>query len=61
MPNQVAVIGGPDARCGERVPAIMVPRRVARLQEPDVIAHCRRLITGYKCPRSFMLPDENGA
>ncbi len=47
-----AVIGVPDERWGERVHAVIVLREGATLDEATVIAHCKTLIAGYKCPRS---------
>jgi long-chain acyl-CoA synthetase len=55
---EVAVIGVPDAKWGERVHAIVVPRAGATVTEDQVIAHCRTLIAGYKCPRSVELRGE---
>lgn len=52
---QVAVIGVPDARWGERVHAVVVPRPGAAPSEAELVAHCRTLIAGYKCPRSIEL------
>ena len=55
---QVAVIGVPDARWGERVHAVIVP---VPEREPDLSAiqdHCRALIAGYKIPRSVELRRE---
>lgn len=49
---QCAVIGVPDARWGERVHAVIVPRNNALTAEA-VITHCRALIAAYKCPRSI--------
>ena len=50
-----AVVGLPDERWGERVHAAVV------LAEPGtaeaLVAHCRTLIAGYKCPRSVAFLD----
>ncbi|HET6198191.1 MAG TPA: hypothetical protein VFE12_20670 [Acetobacteraceae bacterium] len=50
--SEVAVIGVPDERWGERVHAIIVPKQGANLTAEEVMDHCRIQIAGYKCPRS---------
>src|SRR5258708_20896414 len=50
--GEVAVIGVPDERWGERVHAIIVPKPGVTLTADDVMAHCREQIAGYKCPKS---------
>jgi long-chain acyl-CoA synthetase len=55
---ECAVIGVPDERWGERVHAIVRPRGDAVLTPEDIIAHCRTLIAGYKCPRSVDFRSE---
>ena len=53
-----AVIGTPDDTWGERVHAIVVLRPGAQLSEAEVVAHCRTLIAGYKCPRGVEFRTE---
>ena len=50
--GMVGVIGVPDERWGERVHALVVLRPGHTLTAEALIAHCRSLIAGYKCPRS---------
>jgi long-chain acyl-CoA synthetase len=54
---EVAVIGIPDAKWGESVHAVIVPRPGANFTADAVIAHCRTQIAGYKCPRSVEFRD----
>ncbi len=62
---QVAVIGIPDERWGEAVHAIVSASNGAALDPDALLAHCRGLIAGYKCPRSIDVRREplplNGA
>jgi len=55
---EVAVIGIPDDKWGERVHAIVVPREGAQLDEPAVQAWARARIAGYKVPRSVQVRHE---
>ncbi|MCB1746953.1 MAG: long-chain fatty acid--CoA ligase [Gammaproteobacteria bacterium] len=55
---QVAVIGVPDEKWGERVHAVVVPREGANPDPKDLMAFCRSLIADYKCPRSVSFRDE---
>jgi long-chain acyl-CoA synthetase len=49
---QCAVIGIPSAQWGEQVHAVVVTRSGGQVSEEELIAFCRTLIAGYKCPRS---------
>ena len=49
---QCAVIGIPSAQWGEQVHAVVVTKSGAALTEDELIAFCKTLIAGYKCPRS---------
>jgi acyl-CoA synthetase (AMP-forming)/AMP-acid ligase II len=50
---QVAVIGLPDDRWGERVHAVVTLAPGATLTVEELQAFCRQEIAGYKCPRSL--------
>lgn len=47
-----AVVGIPSAKWGESVHAVVVPKAESMLSEEDIVSHCKKLIAGYKCPRS---------
>jgi acyl-CoA synthetase (AMP-forming)/AMP-acid ligase II len=49
----VAVIGVPDVKWGEAVKAVVVLKPAASATAGELIAHCRGLIAGYKCPKSI--------
>lgn len=49
---QCAVIGIPCEKWGETVHAVIVLKPDAVVTEEEIVAHCRTLIAGYKCPRS---------
>ena len=48
-----AVIGLPDEKWGERVHAVVVLRHGAAGSADDIREHAKRLIAGYKCPKSI--------
>lgn len=52
-----AVIGIPSAEWGEAVHAVVVPRPGTAPDAETLIAHCKSLIAGYKCPRSVEFRD----
>ncbi|GGG19650.1 putative long-chain-fatty-acid CoA ligase [Rhodococcoides trifolii] len=54
---QVAVVGVPDDRWGERVHATIVPTSGADLELDELREFCRDLIANYKVPRSIHLVD----
>ena len=51
--KDVAVIGLPDAKWGERVHAVVILRDGAAASEAELADWCRERIAGYKRPRSF--------
>jgi long-chain acyl-CoA synthetase len=55
--REVAAIGIPDAAQGERVKVFIV-RRNPSLTAEQVIAHCRKNLTGYKVPKLVEFRDE---
>ena len=52
-----AVIGIPSEQWGETVHAVVVLKPGNTLQDQELIAHCKTLIAGYKCPRSVEFRD----
>ncbi len=58
--KDVAVIGMPDAKWGERVHAVIVACEGAPPSEDEIIEWCRSRIAGYKRPRSIsFIRDED--
>jgi len=53
-----AVIGVPDEKWGEAVRAVVELREGASASAADIIAHCRTLIAGYKCPKSIVFVSD---
>ncbi len=52
-----AVIGIPSAQWGEAVHAVVVRKPGQVVSDAELIAHCKSLIAGYKCPRSVDFVD----
>jgi long-chain acyl-CoA synthetase len=55
---ECAVIGLPDNKWGERVHAVVRCEPDATLTEQELIAHCRKFLGGYKCPRAVTFRDQ---
>ncbi|HEY4928773.1 MAG TPA: AMP-binding protein [Acidimicrobiales bacterium] len=55
---EVAVIGVPHDKWGEMVLALVVPAEGSDVTEEIVIAHCRTVLAGYKCPKGVELRDQ---
>ena len=55
--QEVAAIGVDDVRSGEAV-KIVVVRKDRSLTEEDLLAHCRRHLTGYKVPKIVEFRDQ---
>ncbi len=55
---EVAVIGIPHDTWGEMVIALVVQSDGSQLTEETVIAHCRTVLAGYKCPKQVELRKE---
>jgi acyl-CoA synthetase (AMP-forming)/AMP-acid ligase II len=56
--SQCVVIGVPHSTWGEAVHAIIILKEGEQVVAEDLIAHCHRLIAGYKCPRSIEFRSE---
>ncbi|MGC5247793.1 AMP-binding protein [Gordonia sp. DT219] len=54
----VAVIGVPDEKWGERPRAYVLREPGAELRADDLIAHAKTLLAGYKVPRDIIFADE---
>jgi len=56
--DSCAVFGLPDERWGDRVHAVVVPKRGSTLNTSELDTYCRELIAGYKVPRSYDIRSE---
>ncbi len=55
--GEVAVIGVPDEKWGERVKAVVAPAPGQRVDADELIAFCRERLAHYKCPGSIDVLD----
>lgn len=55
--QQVAVVGEPDHKWGERVIAWIVPRPGTQVVLEDLEAHCKHELAPYKVPKDFRVAD----
>lgn len=55
--REVAVVGMPDARWGEKSVAIVVLGDGATLEMPDLAEHCRARLAGFKVPKQLIIRD----
>ena len=51
------VVGVPDEKWGQAVTAIVGLRDDTSVEPPELIAHCRQTLAGYKCPKHVLFVD----
>jgi fatty-acyl-CoA synthase len=56
--QEVAVIGLPDPKWVELVTAIVVLKPGEKMTEKELIAHCRKELATFKCPKKVFFVDE---
>ena len=54
---EAAVIGIPDAKFGEGVCAVVVPREGQEIAEQEVLMYCKEHLASYKKPRKVIFTD----
>ena len=55
--HECAVIGIPSEQWGEAVHAIVVGKPGSSVDEAELLAHCRRHLAGYECPKTIEVRD----
>jgi fatty-acyl-CoA synthase len=54
---EAAVVARPDERWGESPCAFVTVRDGASVSEDELIAHCRSLLAGFKCPKTIVFAE----
>lgn len=54
---ECAVVSSPDQKWGERVTAVVCLKADAAASPEELIAHCKKSLAGYKCPKEVYIWD----